>query len=72
MERQISQREKILEHLKKKKSIAPLQALRMFGCMRLSQRIAEIESEGYIIEHKMIYEYPVKYCRYKLIRRKAA
>lgn len=68
--RRLSQRKRILEYLKRHKTIAPLQALNKFGCMRLSERIREIEAEGYLIDHKMIYEYPVKYCQYKLLKKR--
>ena len=39
------QREKILRHLKRA-PIAQLEALRRFGCMRLSARILELRKSG--------------------------
>ena len=42
----MSQKTKILEHLKKGKSITPLDALSLFGCFRLAARISEIRDIG--------------------------
>ena len=41
-----SQKTKIREHLRFYGSITPLEALNLFGCMRLSQRIRELKDEG--------------------------
>ena len=44
-----SQKEMILEHLKKYKSISDLEAYQEYGCRRLAARISEIRSENYNI-----------------------
>jgi hypothetical protein len=59
-----SQREQIKKHLLRGWSITPLQALNLFGCMRLASRIGEIEKEGYVIERKMEKKNGKRYARY--------
>lgn len=46
----VSQEKQILKYLKThKKGITPLDALRLFGCMRLSGRIFNLREEGHDI-----------------------
>lgn len=49
-----TQKERILEYLKTHDGITPLQALDLFGCMRLGARIADLKAEGHKIEKTMI------------------
>lgn len=49
-----SQKERILEHLLSGKSISPLEALNLYGCLRLGARIADIKGEGYLIYKEMV------------------
>lgn len=49
-----SQKERILEHLLSGKSISPLEALNLYGSLRLGARIADIRSEGYIVYMEMV------------------
>lgn len=44
-----SQSSKILRYLKKGKSITSLEALRKFGCFRLSGRIYDLRKDGHKI-----------------------
>jgi hypothetical protein len=44
-----TQNQKILEHLDEGKKLTALQALKLFGCMRLSGRIYDLRSQGYDI-----------------------
>ena len=63
----MTQKTRILEYLKTGKGITPLIAMDRFNCYRLSQRIIEIERDGYTIEHKW---YPLRKGRcmsYRLI-----
>lgn len=46
------QKEQILEHLEKFGSITPMEAQRLYGCMRLGARIWDLKREG----HKFIVE----------------
>ena len=50
----MSQSAAILKYLKEGNSITPLEALEMFGCLRLGARIQDLEAEGYTIDSKMI------------------
>jgi len=45
-----SQKEKILEYLKKHGSITTMQAINYFHCTRISARIAELRADGWNIE----------------------
>ena len=46
------QKDLILEHLEKFGSITPLEAQRLYGCMRLGARIWDLKHEG----HKIVKE----------------
>lgn len=46
----MTQNEMILTHLQENGEITPLDAMREFGCMRLSARIADLRAQGYEIE----------------------
>jgi len=61
----MSQRSKILSHLKRHKTITPIQALNDFGCLRLAARIQELRES-----HTIITERPVdgRYAIYRLIK----
>ena len=45
MEQRMTQTKSILEHMKSR-PISPREALRLYGCMRLSARIHDLRSEG--------------------------
>lgn len=50
-----TQSEGILNYLKhNKRGITPLQALSMFGCLRLGARIYDLKKQGYNIETKIV------------------
>jgi hypothetical protein len=44
----------ILRHLAKGQSLTPLEALNLFGCLSLSQRIGELKREGWPIESELV------------------
>ena len=44
-----SQNAKILAHIKRGKTITPIQALQWFGCMRLAARIRDLRDDGHDI-----------------------
>jgi len=48
----MTQKEKILEHLKKHGSITDLDAYRMYAIRRLGARIWDLRSEGFVITSK--------------------
>jgi len=49
----MSQTDRILAHLQRE-PITPLQALRLYGCLRLGARILDLRSKGYAISTDMI------------------
>jgi hypothetical protein len=49
-----SQREAIAKHLRSGRAITALDALRKFGCLRLSGRIYDLKQEGMEIEKIMV------------------
>jgi hypothetical protein len=49
-----SQNQKILRHLCDGGSLTPVDALARFGCFRLAARIADLRSDGWIINKEMI------------------
>jgi len=61
-----SQTEKILYWLKLGHSITPIDALKMFGCFRLSGRIHELKIKGYDIKTNMIEMQDKKFAEYSL------
>lgn len=48
----MSQKNRILGHLRRHKTINPLQALDKYGCYRLAARISELREQG----HKILTE----------------
>jgi hypothetical protein len=49
-----SQRERICRHLDAGGSLTPLEALRMFGCMRLGARVYDLQRQGYPVVTEMV------------------
>ena len=49
-----SQKKSILDWLSEGNTITSLQALNMFGCLRLASRISDLRSEGFPIAKEMI------------------
>ena len=45
----MSDKARVLQHLRERGSITPLEALSEFGCMRLGARIWDLRHEGYDI-----------------------
>ena len=50
----MSQKSRILNHLKTGRAITQIEALNLFGCFRLASRIEELRSQGYDIKTVMI------------------
>jgi hypothetical protein len=50
----MSQKMEILHYLKTKRQLTPLEALKRFGCLRLSGRILELRQDGHRIETTMV------------------
>lgn len=64
-----SQTRRILAYLQKGKSVTSLEALDLFGCMRLSARILDIKNQGYEIGDEIVRDVRTgkRYKRYWLV-----
>lgn len=67
----MTQTRQILEHLKAYHSITPLDALRLYGCMRLGARIYDLKRMGYDITTRLVNDFnrfgePIHYAEYHL------
>lgn len=62
----MSQNQRILNYLKKGKSLTPLQALRLFDCWALSSRISNLKDEGHNIKTEIIRTKDKHFARYSL------
>ena len=60
-----SQTKLILNHLKEK-PITPLEALNLYGCLRLSARINDIKNQGYKITSQIIKSNSKHFSQYSL------
>jgi hypothetical protein len=49
-----SQNKMILAHMMGGKRITALEALNLFGCLRLASRINDLRNQGFIIQKQMI------------------
>ena len=50
----MTQSQNILNYLKTGKSLSPIDALKKFGCFRLSGRIYDLKREGHNIETQFV------------------
>ena len=68
-----SQSKQILEYLQKGNSLTPLEALKMFDCMRLGARVYDLKNQGYNIVTEMVKDEKSgkKYASYRLMGRAA-
>ena len=65
----MTQKETILRHLKRKKSISSFEALLVYGITRLASRIDELRQDGHDIETIMKKDEKGKrYARYRFSR----
>lgn len=65
----MTQKERILRHLRDCGSISQLEALKEYGIMRPSSRVSELRAEGYPIRREMVtvknrYNENTSYARY--------
>lgn len=65
----MSQSENILSHLQKR-SITPLDAFTLYGCMRLAARIRDLKELGHNIATTIEKKNGKKFARYTLVRGK--
>jgi len=62
-----TQRRMILKHLKMGKTITQLEALKQYGCMRLSARIWDLKDLGVNIGKNMVKRNGKRFAKYYLI-----
>lgn len=63
-----SQKEMILGHMMSGRPITPLEALDLYGSLRLGARIADIRADGYIVYKEMVRDARTgkRYARYSM------
>ena len=71
MKTKLSQKDKVLRHLKQVGPITPLEAFNDYAIMRLTSRICELKDEGYnisttILKSENKFGEPVSYAQYKI------
>ena len=64
----MSQKDRILAHLKAGRAITPIMALERSGCFRLAARIEEIRHQGFDLVTSMVAYGELRYAKYNLIR----
>jgi len=50
----VTQTEQILNHMKRGRTVSALNALNLFGCLRLAARIHELKSRGHDIKRDSV------------------
>jgi len=68
----LTQKDRIIRHLKDKGTITALEAMKEYGIMRLTSRVSELKDEGYSIRSEFVssknrYDEPVSFSKYSLI-----
>jgi hypothetical protein len=69
----LTQKDRIIRHLKEKESITSLEAMQEYGIMRLTSRVCELKDQGYKIRSEFIssknrYNEPVSFSKYTLMK----
>lgn len=62
----MTQAAQILAHLKKGRTVTPLEAAMRFGCMCLAERIRDLRDDGHKIETTIIKANGKRFARYSL------
>jgi len=65
----MSQNAQILNHLERE-PLTALEALNLFGCMRLASRINELRYDGHTINTELVHRNGKKFARYHLLNKK--
>lgn len=68
----MSQNDKILQYLKAGGELTPLDALKMFGCFRLSGRIYDLKEDGHHIAAERVKRGGKWVALYRMERRRKA
>nr|DAN55810.1 MAG TPA: helix-turn-helix domain protein [Caudoviricetes sp.] len=74
MTNKTTQSNQILEYMRQGNSITPLEALNLFGCMRLGARIYDLSQAGHVIHREMVHDQRTgkKYASYRLLEARHA
>jgi len=69
MTNKTTQSNQILEYMRQGNSITPLEALNLFGCMRLGARIYDLSQASHVIHREMVHDQRTgkKYASYRLL-----
>ena len=62
----MSQEQDILYHLHNISPLTPLDALNLYGCLRLSARIDDLRRQGHNIETKIVERNGKRFAEYKM------
>ena len=62
----MTQNKQIINYLQQGKTLTSLEALKLFGCFRLSARIAELKNQGFNITSNNIKENGKTFAEYRL------
>lgn len=65
-----SQQLEVLRYLMAGNSLTSLEALKLFGCMRLAAVVNTLRKQGYDIETIMVGESEKRYANYRMIKAK--
>lgn len=70
----LTQKQLVLRHLRERGSITTLIATKRYLCFRLSERIRELEHDGFVIDHTPVEKNGRRYMSYSLVegRKRAA
>jgi hypothetical protein len=68
----LTQKRQVLKHMREHGYITTLIATRRYDCYRLSERIRELERDGYFIHHLPIKVRGKRYMGYSLFEQKRA
>jgi hypothetical protein len=63
----MSQEIQIYNHMRKHKTITPIQALEKYGCFRLAARIADLRGRGHKINTEIVKSGEKRFARYRLV-----
>ena len=68
-QKELTQEQKVLNHLKAHQSISGLTALRKYGIMRLAARIHYLKKFGYDIKTELVSNGKKKWAEYSLVKK---
>ena len=63
----MSQTDEILTHLKRKRTITPMEALKLYGSFRLAARVKDLKNAGHVIQTHMVNSKGKKFAKYQYL-----